>query len=77
MSTDDLNRVPAWLRDVHSVKVRLPDEVEVRDHMGAPLLIEDRTVAVGADPVYLIVSRPREPELLRSLGAQLAVPPNE
>jgi len=77
MSTDDFKRVPVWLRDVHSVKVPLPAGVDVRDHMGAPLPAEDGPVTVGADPVYLIVSRRREAELLRGLGAQLAVPPNE
>ena len=75
-SAEELEEILDFYRDVHPVKVKVPDGVKVLDTMAASVEPdEDGKITVDIYPKYLVVPRDRERGLLQALGAELKLPP--
>ncbi len=72
---EDLTEIPDFYRDVHPVKLKVPDGVKVLDCMTVPVKLKAGEITVDIYPLYLIVPRAAEGELLRALGAEQMLEP--
>ena len=73
---EDLEEIPDFFRDVHPVKVRVPDGTMVLDTMGVPVEPDGNgRITLDMYPQFLVVEREREENLLQALGADLKLPP--
>ena len=73
---EELEEILDFYRDVHPVKLAVPNGVKVLDTMGAPAKLKSgRRITVDIYPVYLVVPRAREAELLKALGTEQKLEP--
>lgn len=66
---EEFTAIPDDCRDVRTLTVEVPDDVEVLDIVVAPVNPDDGKIAVDIFPTYLVFARDKESDLLKGLRA--------
>ena len=72
---EELGEIPDFYRDVHPVTVQVPAGVQVLDTMTVPIEPAPREITAELYPMYLVVPRGEEEQLLEALGAEQTLAP--